>query len=141
MDLPSNASEQAVAALLAHNPHIKFAELDQRVAPGLATNDPYAGSEWHLAKIGAPAAWDSTQGSGVTIAILDSGVDGSHPDLAANMVAGWNVYDNNSNTADVYGHGTAVAGTAAAVSNNGTGVASVAGGAKIMPIRISDSTG
>lgn len=141
VDLPSNASEQAVAALLAHNPHVKFAELDRRIAPGLAINDPYAGSEWHLAKIGAMTAWDSTQGSGVIIAILDSGVDGTHPDLAANLVAGWNFYDNNSNTTDVYGHGTAVAGTAAAVTNNGTGVASVAGGAKIMPIRISDTTG
>jgi hypothetical protein len=57
------------------------------------------------------------------------------------MVAGWNAYDNNSNTADVYGHGTAVAGTAAAAMNNGVGVASVAGQSLIMPVRISDTTG
>lgn len=141
VDLPAGSSEQAVAALLARNPHLKFAEVDQVVRPGLVTNDPYLGSEWHLSKIGAPAAWDSTLGSGVTIAILDTGVDGSHPDLVPLLVPGWNVYDNTSNTADVYGHGTKVAGAAAAAANNGTGVAGVAGGARIMPIRISDASG
>ena len=72
----------------------------------------------------------------MTIAILDSGVDATHPDLAPNLVAGYNAYSNNLDTADVCGHGTAVAGSAAARSNNGTGVAGVAGQAKIMPIRI-----
>jgi hypothetical protein len=57
------------------------------------------------------------------------------------MVPVWNFYDNNSNTSDVAGHGTLVAGAAAAASNNGIGVASVAGGARIMPVRISDPTG
>lgn len=141
VDLPAGASEQAVVALLAHNPHIKSAELDQKVTPSFTPNDPYLGSEWHITKIGAPTAWNSTQGSGVTIAILDTGVDGMHPDLTAQMVPGWNFYDNNSNTSDVYGHGTWVAGTAAATSNNGIGVAAVAGQAKLMPIRIADSSG
>lgn len=141
VDLPAGASEQAVATLLARHPHLKFAELDQVVRPGLATNDPYLGSQWHLTRIGAVAAWDSTLGAGVTIAILDTGVDGTHPDLAPLLVPGWNVYDNSSNTADVYGHGTKVAGAAAAAANNGTGVAGVAGAARIMPIRISDASG
>jgi subtilisin family serine protease len=57
------------------------------------------------------------------------------------MVSGWNVIDGNTNTADVHGHGTQVAGTAAATSENGIGVASVAGSAKIMPIRIADANG
>lgn len=134
-------SERAVANQLARNPHFKFAELDHAVAPGLAVNDPYAGSQWHLNKIAAGAAWDSSQGSGVTIAILDSGVDASHADLAGRLVSGWNFYDNNANTADVMGHGTKVAGAAAAATNNGTGVAAVAGQAAIMPIRITDGAG
>ena len=138
VDLPAGASETAVAAMLAHHPQIKFAELDRRVAPGFAANDPYVGSEWHIAKIGAPAAWDATQGAAVTVAILDTGVDGTHPDLASQMVPGWNFYDNNSNTSDVNGHGTAVAGAAAAATNNTVGVAGVAGQAKIMPVRIAD---
>jgi len=141
VELPANASEQAVANLLAHHPHLKFAELDQKVTANLTPNDPYFGSEWHAAKIGAPTAWDSTSGAGVTIAILDSGVDATHPDLAPRIVPGWNFYDNTANTADVYGHGTKVAGTAAATTNNGIGVSGVAGLSRIMPIRISDTAG
>jgi subtilisin family serine protease len=135
IDLPKN-SEKGAVEKLKHNPHLKFAELDRKVKALAVPNDPYFGSEWHLNTIGAPAAWDVTQGAGVTIAILDSGVEGTHPDLVPNLVPGYNFYDNNTNTADVCGHGTAVAGTAAAASNNGIGVASVAGQAKIMPIRI-----
>lgn len=138
VDLPTGASETAVQALLARHPQLKFAELDRRVAPGFVTTDPYLGSQWHLAKINAQSAWDLSQGQGVTIAILDTGVSPTHPDLAANLVPGWNFYDNNANTADVHGHGTAVAGAAAAVSNNATGIAAVAGAARIMPVRIAD---
>ncbi|HTJ54754.1 MAG TPA: S8 family serine peptidase, partial [Nitrosospira sp.] len=141
MDLPANASEKAVAARLAQHPHFEFAEIDHAVPPDFVPNDPYYGSAWHLPKIGALAAWDSSQGSGVTIAILDSGVDGAHPDLASRLVPGWNFYDNNSNTSDVYGHGTKVAGTAGAASDNSTGVAAVAGQSKIMPIRVTDLGG
>jgi subtilisin family serine protease len=141
VELPANASETAVLALLKHNPHFKFAELDHRIEPLLAVNDPYSGSAWHLNKIGAPAAWDTSLGAGVTIAVLDSGVDGSHPDLASRLVPGWNFYDNNNNTSDVYGHGTQVAGAAAATLNNALGVPSVAGQAFLMPIRVSDTAG
>nr|WP_316640482.1 MHFG family PEP-CTERM protein [uncultured Roseateles sp.] len=141
VDLPAQASETAVAALLAKHPQLKFAELDQRIAPALVTNDPYLGSQWHLNKIGATSAWDSSQGNGTTIAILDTGVDGTHPDLSARMVAGWNFYDNNADASDVLGHGTAVAGAAAASSNNAVGVAGVAGQARIMPLRITDPSG
>jgi thermitase len=139
VDLPGNASEVAVQARLAHNPQLKFAELDRRVELGFAANDPYLGSQWHLSKINASAAWDVARGQGVTIAILDTGVAASHPDLAANLVPGWNVYGNNADTSDPHGHGTAVAGAAAAVFNNGMGVASVAGAARIMPVRIADA--
>lgn len=141
LDLPGKGSETAIVALLAKNPHLKFAELDQRVAAAFVANDPYAGSAWHLNKIGANFAWDLAQGAGITIAILDSGVDGSHPDLNARMVAGWNFYDNNATTTDVFGHGTAVAGAAAATLNNGMGVSGMAGQARIMPVRISDVNG
>src|SRR5262249_46069930 len=67
------------------------------------------------------------------------GINASHPDLAARMVPGWNFYDNNANTTDVHGHGTAVAGGAAATLNNGVGVAAVAGAARLMPVRIADA--
>jgi subtilisin family serine protease len=138
VELPSQASETAVAQQLARNPHLKFAELDRRVYPSLAVNDPYIGAQWHTTKIGAPSAWDISQGSNIVIAILDTGVDSSHPDLSARMVSGWNVSSNNADTSDWHGHGTWTAGTAAATLNNGTGVAGVAGQAKIMPVRIAD---
>lgn len=141
IQLPPQASEKAVEALLKNNKHLKFAERDMLLKPEVAADDPYYASAWHLPKIGAPTAWDVTQGENVTIAILDSGVDATHPDLASRLVPGWNFYDNNSNTSDVYGHGTQVAGAAAAASNNALGVASVAGMARIMPIRVTDTSG
>ena len=140
VDLPPGTSEATVRGALAHNPMLKFVELDKRMKIA-AVNDPLAGNAWHLANIGAPTAWQTTAGAGITIAILDTGVEASHPDLAAQIVPGWNFADNNSNTSDVAGHGTAVAGAAAATLNNGIGVASVAGFAKIMPIRITDAAG
>jgi subtilisin family serine protease len=136
VDLPPNASEQDVVAKLSRRPELKFAELDRIVPAAMAVNDPYMGSEWHLTKIGSPTAWDSTLGAGVTIAVLDSGVNVNHPDLKAHLVPGYNAYSNNTDLTDVCGHGTAVAGTAAATGNNATGVVGVAGAANIMPVRI-----
>jgi hypothetical protein len=143
VDLPPSASETAVAAALSHRPELKFAELDRVVHATATANDPYFGNEWHLAKIGAPTAWDASQGAGVTVAILDSGINVNHPDLAARLVPGFNVYSNNTDLTDVCGHGTAVAGVAAASTNNATGVAGVAGAASLMPIRVAyaDSSG
>ncbi len=133
-------NEQAAVKRLQADPNVKFAEVDQVMPAAGAANDPYYASEWHLPDVGAPTAWNYATGSGIIIAILDTGVDGTHPDLASQMVPGWNFYNNNSNTADTNGHGTAVAGTAAAATNNSVGVASVAGGAKIMPVVIADPT-
>ena len=140
VEVPIGGEQDAVARL-AGNAYVLFAELDGLTAPALKVNDPNFRKEWHLAKISAPTAWDTSIGSGITIAILDTGVDGTHPDLAAQMVPGWNLFDDNDNTADVLGHGTAVAGVAAAASNNGLGIAGVAGGARIMPLRITDAAG
>jgi subtilisin family serine protease len=139
--LPPNASEQAVASILAHNPHFKFAEVDQLVSADLTPNDAYFASEWHLQTVDATSAWNSSTGYGITVAILDSGIDATHPDLQGQLVPGWNFYDNNSNTSDVYGHGTKVAGVVAALGNNGMGVAGIAWNAKVMPVRVSDTSG
>lgn len=135
VDLPENTEEVAVERL-SHHPHIKFAELDRYLSPTLTPNDPLYTSEWQLPKIKAPLAWDSTQGLGVTVAIIDSGANNLHEDLQGQIVAGWNIWDNNNITTDLTGHGTYVSGTVAALNNNGKGVTSVAGLSKIMPIRV-----
>jgi thermitase len=139
VDLPPGLERQLVERLQRH-PHVDFAELDERVSLQ-ASNDPYLGSQWHLSRTGATIAWATSTGAGVTIAILDTGVDGTHPDLKDRMVPGWNAYDGNTDTRDVHGHGTAVAGSAAATLNNGTGVAAPAGAARIMPVRVSQPDG
>jgi len=144
LSLPEQADEAGFANALATRPDVEFAELDRIVQPAeLVPNDPwYANWESHLRKIQAPSAWATTTGSSnVTIAILDTGVDASHEDLISKIVPGWNTYNNNSDFTDVAGHGTAVAGTAAAATNNGTGVASVCWGCKLMPVRVSDASG
>ena len=138
VSVPEHA-EEAVVRALSKNPHVEFAELDMAVQAGeFIPNDPKFGSAWHLPKIQATDAWDFTTAEGIIIAILDTGVDGTHPDLAANMVLGWNAVDGSSETSDVMGHGTAVAGTAAAAGNNSNGVTSIAWNAQIMPIRITN---
>jgi subtilisin family serine protease len=138
------ASERDLVAQFKTHGEVEFAELDRIVPPAdIIPNDPwYANWEWHLPKISAPTAWSTTTGSAsVVIAVIDTGVDPTHPDLASKLVPGWNIYANNSDTHDTYGHGTQVAGTIGAVSNNGVGVASVCWNCMIMPVLVSDSTG
>jgi len=141
VDVPAG-DEVVMAQQLALDPSVEFAEVDRRVPVQVTTaNDPYYANAWHLAKIGAPTAWDTAKGDGVVVAIIDSGVDSTHPDLAGKLVPGWNLYDNNSNTSDVYGHGTEVAGVVGALSNNSLGVTSVAWNTKLMPVRVSMTDG
>ncbi len=139
VEVPPQA-EEAVARALSRNPHIKFAEVDGLMPPGFVPNDPSFSKQWHLQKIQAPTAWDSSQGLGVIIALLDTGLDSNHQDLKGHLVTGWNAVSQNSSTSDIhtYGHGTAVAGVIGAITNNGVDVAGVAGKGKIMPIRISN---
>ena len=143
VELPAGANEADSVKAFAALPEVEFAELDWLFRPDdITPDDPNYSSEWYLKTISAPAAWSVTTGSSdVIIAIIDTGVDSTHPDLSSKIVPGWNFANNNSDTSDVYGHGTAVAGAAAASSNNGTGVASVAWGCLILPVRVSDTQG
>ena len=142
--IPDNANVKQVVQAFSHRGDgtVEFAEPNGIFLLQVTPNDPYYGNEWHLAKTQASKAWDTTQcSSNVTIAIIDTGVDTTHPDLASKAVPGWNFYDNNADTSDVYGHGTAVAGTAVAATNNSTGVAAFGWDCKLMPIRISATNG
>ncbi|GAB6142715.1 hypothetical protein JCM12294_01520 [Desulfocicer niacini] len=76
---------------------------------------------------------------GIVIGILDTGVDLEHPDLK--LVGGYDFGDNDNIPDDVLGHGTACAGIAGAIADNGIGIAGVAGGCRIMPLKVADSDG
>jgi thermitase len=106
--------------------------------------DPYyLGSQDDMSAIHAEAAWRNcpvVSGSGVTIAIIDTGVDLTHPDLKTNLVAGYDYVSNDGTPQDGNGHGTNVAGIAAAALN-GVGVSGVAPLAKILPVRVLDDSG
>ena len=140
MKVPATAAEKVKAALQ-RNPLVDFIEENLWIQAAAVPNDPYYSSSWHLSKISATAAWDVPRSSNVIVAVLDSGVDSSHPDLVGRLLPGYNFYDNNGDTSDVYGHGTKVAGVAAATTDNGAGVSSISWGAYILPIRVTDTNG
>lgn len=123
-----------------------------------ATNDPYRGKQWGLDRVQAEAAWATTTGTGVLVAVVDTGVDLAHPDLQANIISSGADFSEPNGTCvksgpkgqktctqdgaqDKNGHGTHVAGIIGAVANNGVGVAGVAPGVKILPVRVLDAEG
>jgi subtilisin family serine protease len=116
------------------------------VSPAYATTDPGRLQQWGLTKIHADQAWTKTKGAGITIAIVDTGIDLAHPDLKAHIASH---YDCTSGSCvggtsagnDDNGHGSHVAGIAAAVTSNGVGVAGVAPSAKLMAVKVLDSQG
>ncbi len=108
-----------------------------------APNDPNFDKQWALRKVGALCAWDRTTGSAeVIVAVVDSGVDPTHPDLVDRLrTDGYDFVDNDSDPRDENGHGTHVAGIVAAVLNNNEGVAGLAPGVTILPVRVMDARG
>ena len=110
-----------------------------------ASNDAYYGSQWGLKKVRTGGAWKTAKGRGALIAIVDTGVDVHHPDLESRIVSHGDAdfvdTDGNDGAQDEHGHGTHVAGIAAAVAGNGIGVAGVAPRAKILPVRVLDEEG
>jgi len=103
-------------------------------AQARTVNDPGFSRQWGLGKIGAPTAWDTATGAGTVIAVVDSGVDRAHEDLSAKLLPGQD-FSGSGSVQDDCGHGTHVSGIAAAITNNGRGVAGVAPDAKIMPLK------
>lgn len=107
------------------------------------TNDPNVGNQWYLSNIGVTTAWDISRGSKkVVVAVTDSGAY-PHPDLAGNVVAGYNFLLGTTNTTDTGasgGHGTFCAGCLAATVNNGIGISGVSYVCSLMPLVVLDST-
>ena len=104
-------------------------------------NDPYFSQQWGMTKIKAPDAWSVTRGnSSIKIAILDTGIDLTHPDLMAKIVASQN-FSSSTTVDDLYGHGSHTAGIAAASIGNGIGVAGVGYNCSLMNVKVMDDSG
>lgn len=113
-----------------------FVEANRPIDSSATTNDPYRDYQWNFDLLNADKAWEYSTGSGITVAVLDTGVSFSGEDAPVKFLKGWDFADNDSNPNDLEGHGTHVAGTIAQATNNGRGVAGLAYGATILPVRV-----
>jgi serine protease len=151
---------------LLKDPNVRAVDIDARVKPAFVPNDPLYTQQWHYGNgaggINLEPAWDLSQGDGVVVAVLDTGIT-AHSELDGQKVAGYDfiadidtAVDGDGRDADpsdpgdwhdgecnIFGipedsswHGTHVAGTVAAATNNGAGVAGVAPGARVQPVRV-----
>ena len=142
VDITSGSATEILDALLADE-RVAHAERDKLRRTSGIVSDPAYASQWALPKIG----WDQVYGTfmpegAAVLAVLDTGVDGQHPDLIGRMVAGFSAFTGSDPTLDPHGHGTAVAGIAAAATHNETGIAGVAyAGVSIMPVQVLDAYG
>ncbi|WP_281890205.1 S8 family serine peptidase [Paenibacillus sp. YYML68] len=114
------------------------AALQLQAAP--ASNDPLLSGQWAMTVTDVTYGWQrvpTVKREAVTVAVIDTGVDASHPDLAGRVLVekGYDAYQQTSQSSDVDGHGTAVAGVIAAAADNGIGIAGAAPGVRILPIR------
>ncbi len=146
IDVPKGMSEGELAAILMATGDYEFVEPNWTLYPTVIPNDPQYGSSWQHTRIQSASAWDlHTGNSNIIVAICDSGVDDNHPDLQASLVLGYNSANNLAEidgglVDDINGHGTFVAGCAAARGNNSTGVVGVGWNFSIMPIRVTNNT-
>jgi len=137
----------ALAAALEAVPGVRHADSNDRVRASLIPDDPQypAAGQWGLRMVGMPAAWDVSQGSGVKVAVIDSGAQLDHPDLAGQLDTAndWDYVNDDAIAEDDYSvsHGTHVSGIIAAVTDNGVGVASVSPQASILPLKCLDDVG
>ncbi|WP_233531898.1 S8 family peptidase [Paenibacillus alkalitolerans] len=111
-------------------------------APIIPNDDLYSRYQWNLPIIQTPGGWQLTRGNDqVTVAVIDTGVDMSHPDLQGRLAEGYNVIDSSKPPEDDVGHGTHVAGVISALTDNREGVAGMTWYNRIMPVKVLDSSG
>ncbi|MCB0209702.1 MAG: S8 family serine peptidase [Anaerolineae bacterium] len=148
VEVPEGRELAAIEALRKDN-DVEFVEPNY-IAQALYTpNDPGFSSQWGYTKAQFSTAWEVTQGnSNLVVAIVDSGIDLDHSDLnctvsggANKIVSGYNFVSDTDNPDDDNGHGTHVAGTVAACTNNGSGVAGAAPNVRLMPVKVLNSSG
>jgi subtilisin family serine protease/uncharacterized protein with FMN-binding domain len=151
-DLPPGLSVTETVHRYQANPNVDYAEPDFIVKLLDTTpNDPLWSQQWDMAKISAPAAWSTnTSAADVIVAVIDTGVDATHPDLKANLwinpVDGTHGFTCMNGSCvnggiDDFGHGTHVAGTIGAAGNNGVGMAGLNWHTQILSCKFMGSTG
>jgi subtilisin family serine protease len=138
------------------NPNVLYAEPDYLVQAFVTPTDPLWSSQWDMTKISCPAAWDQpTDGTDVVVAVIDTGIDYTHPDLQPNLwtnppdsAHGYTCIGNGSTPgtcvpggSDDYGHGTHCAGTIGAAANNGIGIAGINWDVKLLSLKFLGSNG
>jgi subtilisin family serine protease len=140
--VPVGSEERAMAALAA-DPRIAHVEPNSYGSAQLVPDDAvYDDYQWDMRKIGMEAVWDVTTGSpSIIVAVLDTGVDAGHPDLAGNVLPGYDFVNDDPDASDDSSHGTYIAGVIAAIGNNGEGVAGMAWRTKILPVKVLDRQG
>jgi serine protease len=145
-DIVTVSSDGKAADLLKKvkaDPAVELASLDYIRRASATPNDPlYLNYQKYLPTVRVDKAWDLSKSAGSqTIAVLDTGVDAGHPDLAGHLLPGYNTFNSALPPNDGSGHGTAVAGVIAAGAANGVGVAGVAWNAKVRPVKVLDDNG
>ena len=166
VEFTTDIDVKVVVEQLKQLPEVEYAEPDYqfRVMETIP-DDPLYNEQWYFAKVNAPAMWDSTTSDSTQIiGIIDTGVDWDHPDLSDNIwineaemngapdidddnngfvddIRGWDWISMDNNPDDDNAHGTHVAGISAGVSNNGIGISGMAWNARIMPLKVLQSTG
>lgn len=142
VELPQGVTPEQAKEALETLSGVRYVEEDAVARIGAGSGDPYYPRQWHLPRIGAERAWEVSRGAPeITVAVVDTGVDSSHPDLSGRVLAGYDFVDGDSDPCDENGHGTYVAGILAAAGDNGLGVAGVAWRVRVLPVRVLDKSG
>ena len=145
--LPAGLSVEEALRHYRSLPEVEFAQPNYRYRAALEPNDEFYANQWHLPKISAPAAWETSVGSReVIVAVVDTGVDYTHPDLTDNIWPGrgWDFVNDDDDPMDDYApffHGTQVAGVIGAVGDNGLQVSGVCWRVRIMALKALDENG
>lgn len=136
--LPRGLSPADALNRIARSPYLEFAE-PNFIAHAASKDDPAYSSQYGIIQTFCNAAWEREDGGyGVTIAVLDTGIDRDHPEFAFRTLPGYDFVNEDSNPADDNGHGTLCAGVSAAAADNGIGIAGVAYHATILPVKVLD---
>ncbi len=140
INLPARSFRDDIRGLKQEN-SVEYIEPDFVASADIVPNDIFYAYQWGLNKISAPQAWDITRGSaGIIIAVCDTGISQVHPDLAGKVKASRN-FTASKTTDDKNGHGTHVAGIAAAISNNRAGIAGAGYESSLMNVKVLDDNG